>query len=243
MGDRADAASRPLDPQRLSAFLDRLIPALLARRMIQVVISGEEISTLPSTLDCLSALNRSGYFLRLAFSHSACQSTLQAACMDGLALRGIDVLRDDTGPKQDDYCQLYFPALSTNSLSKIALGIRDNLASRWAFHALAHNKPVIITLNAGCRNPVSGTLPPALQARLTDYIATLSAYGFTIPGSAAGETNARRLITLSEARQLPDGEPVYLNRRTLITPAARDELRARGISLIPSQETLCIWQK
>lgn len=242
MGDRAGAGTRLINPQRLSDFLDALIPALLARRVIQVVISGEDTATLTATLECLTALNSGGYLLRIAFSHSARHSALQAACLDGLALRGIDVLCDNAGPGQDDYSQLYFPALSTNSISKIALGIRDNLASRWAFHALNHNKPVIVTLNAECQKPATSALPPALQARLAEYIATLAAYGFTIPGTGTGK-KLQRLITLSDVRQLPDGDPVYLDRRTLITPAARDELHSRGISLITSQETKCIWQK
>ena len=214
--------------QRLSDFLDRLIPALLARRVIQVVISGEDLSTLPATLDCLDALHGGGYLLRLAFSHSARHSSLQAACLDGLALRQITVICDNASPDltQDEYCQLYLPALSTNSMSKITLGIRDNLACRWAFHALSQKKPVIITRNAD-----ASTFAPALQACLSGYAATLTAYGFTVIGYRAAEKHTRRLLTLGDIRQLPPGASIHLDTHTLITPAARDEIRARGIVL------------
>lgn len=228
----ADRGNRLTSRERLSDFLDALIPALLARRTIQVVISGEDLSTLTTTLTCLTALHRSGYLLRLAFSHSARHSSLQAACLDGLAARQIHAVCNNAGPESDEYCQLYLPALSTNSLSKIALGIRDNLASRWVFHALSQQKPIVVTLTP----PV---LPAALQTRLTEYAATLIAYGITV----IGQEKTAKLITLSDARQLPAGESVHIGRHTLVTPAARDEFRTRGIELIASREEICIWQK
>lgn len=217
----ADRGSMLTSPERLSDFLDALIPALLARRTIRVVISGEDLSPLAATLACLAALHRNGYFLRLAFSHSARHSSLQAACLDGLAACQINVVCDNTGPESDQYSQLYLPALSSNSLSKIALGISDNLASRWAFHALSHKKPIVVTLN-------HRAFPAALQARLAEYAATLTTYGITVIGQKTSPT----LITYADARQLPAGEPVQIGRRTRVTPAARDELRSRGIALI-----------
>lgn len=231
MVDHSTAGSRLLSRQRLSDFLDKLIPALLAQRVIRVVISGEELSTLPPTLESLAALHNRGYLLRLTFSHSARHSSLQAACLKGLALRQITVMCDnaDPGPEQDEYCQLYLPALSTNSMSKIALGIRDNRVCRWAFHALSQKKPVIIT-----RCAEASGFTPALQARLSAYAATLADYGFTIIGYRAEAKHTRRLLTLGDIRQLPHGEPVHLDKHTLITPAARDEIRARGIALIQS---------
>lgn len=229
MGDLSAAGNSLLSRQHLSDFLDELIPALLARRVIRVVISGEELSTLPATLNSLAALHHRGYLLRLTFSHSARHSSLQTACLDGLALRQITAMCDnaDPGPEQNAYCQLYLPALSTNSMSKIALGIRDNRVCRWAFHALSQKKPVIITPNAEVKG-----VSPALQARLFGYAATLTDYGFTVIGYRAAEKHTRRLLTLSDIRQLPPGEPVHLDTQTLITPAARDEIRARGITLI-----------
>lgn len=232
----ADRGNMLTSRAHLSDFLDALIPALLARRTVRVVISGEDLSTLTATLACLGALHRSGYLLRLAFSHSARHSSLQAACLDGLAARQITALCDNAGPESDEYCQLYLPALSSNSLSKIALGIRDNLASRWVFHALSQKKPVVVTLNAEYRH---SAFPAALQARLAEYAATLTAYGITV----IGQEKTAKLITLSDARQLPAGEPVHIGRHTLVTPAARDEFRTRGIELIASRGEICIWQK
>ncbi|MDX5630837.1 MULTISPECIES: flavoprotein [unclassified Brenneria] len=239
-----------MDQQRLSQWLDASIDELLARRqrrlqnhrVMRVVLSGEDLSTLPETLDCFTALNRSGYLLLLTFSHSAAESSLQTACLQGLVQRGIDALCDNRDPcrSSDEYCGLYLPALSSNSMSKIALGLRDNLVCRWACHALSQNKQVIVTLNAECRESSACTLPPAFKARLSQYAQTLVEYGFTVIGHpvVAGDAvmqsagSEKALITLSDVRRTPAGQPIYIRRGTLITPAARDEIRDRGITII-----------
>ncbi|XBS70879.1 flavoprotein [Acerihabitans sp. KWT182] len=251
-----------MDSQRLSRLLDTMIDDILAQRkrrlqtrrqVMGVVLSGEDLSTLPATLDCLTALNRSGYLLTMAFSHSARQSSLQAACLDGLAQRDVEVLCCQQEPQQaGEFCSgLYLPALSTNSLSKIALGIRDNLVCRWVFHALSRNKPVMVTLNAECRPDAGNSLPQAFRARLANYAATLAQYGITvIPSQTAGAKHApsasinKRLITLRDVRQYQRGEALHIGDRTLITPAARDDMRDRGIVIIqdPTEEA-CFWQR
>ena len=72
-----------MDAQRLSHRLDSLIAGLLAQRrrrlqahgkVMRVVLSGEDLATLPTTLDCLTALNQRGYLLVMSFSHSASSS-------------------------------------------------------------------------------------------------------------------------------------------------------------------------
>lgn len=233
-----------LETQRLSYLIDRMIADILLQRktrfaasekQIRVVISGEDLSTLSATLACLAALNRSGYLLVMTFSCSASQSALQAACLAGLTEQGIDVLCDSRYPSETehDYCGFYFPALSTNSLSKISLGIRDNLVCHWALHALSMHKPTIMTRNAECLSDTESLLPRALLTRLARYINTLKEYGFTVADSTAAsgpaDLAASKLVTLKDIRQHPQGYPLDINHNTLITPAARDEIRDRGI--------------
>lgn len=239
-----------MNNEHLSLLLDAIIDELLARRqqrlqanqVMRVVVSGEDRSTLPATLECLAALSNSGYLLQLAFSHSAAASSLQTACMEGLVQLGINALCDNSDPMHaaNDYCGLYLPALSSNSMSKIALGIRDNLVSRWAFHALSQTKQVIVTLNAECQKTTSDAFSPSLQARLSLYAQTLVEYGFTVIGkskasrSTPGARSEKPLITLSDVRKMRASQPVQIGRNTLITPAARDEIRDRGITIIQS---------
>ena len=55
--------------------------------------------------------------------------------MDALIQRGSRAGLDRAPPH---YEVLYLPALSVNSMSKIALGIRDNLACETVFQTLQH---------------------------------------------------------------------------------------------------------
>lgn len=96
-----------MDAQRLSHQLDRLIADLLAQRrrrlqahgkVMRVVLSGEDLATLPTTLDCLTALNACGYLLVMTFSHSAIRASLHTLCLEALAHRDVEALCDDRDP-------------------------------------------------------------------------------------------------------------------------------------------------
>lgn len=245
-----------MDTQRLSHLVDSIIADILSQRMAQfasgekvvrVIISGADLTALPATLDCLAALDRHGYLLVMTFSYSASQSVLQSACLNGLQQRGIEVLCDSREPQptEREYSSFYFPALSSNSLSKIALGIRDNLVCCWALHALKVQKPAIVTLNTECQPADTSPLPQALRTRLAQHVATLREYGFTLADnvSSAGSVAlaSATLITLSDVRQYPQGHTLSIHPNTLITPAAHDEIRDRGITITRSlTESLCI---
>lgn len=236
-----------MDQHNLSRLLDTIIDELLTRRkallqgrnkVMRVVVSGDDLTTLPATLDCLTALTHHGYFLLLTFSCSASRSALQTACLESLTQRGIEALCDNRAPDDSDENDwgLYLPALSTNSLSKIALGISDNLVCRWTFYALARNKQVTVTLNAECRHDSTARYTPALRARLANYAAMLAEYGCTVIGQHAPVSKDKRLVTLSDVRQHPSCDAIHIGRKTLVTPAARDEIRARGMSIIQRTE-------
>lgn len=239
-----------MDSQRLSYLLDTLIEDLLKQRrlrlqtpnkMMHVILSGEDLRSLPATLACLSALDRCGYVLDMVFSHSASQSSLRSACLAALAQRGINVkCGSEQEPPVGEPCgNVYFPALSTNNLSKIALGIRDNLVCRWAFYALGMKKTAIVTLNTECQPEQNNALPQALRARLAHYAATLVEYGFTVigqhtpgPDQTSSAHAHKPLVTLCDVRQYQKGQTLYIATGALITPAARDEIRDRGLIIV-----------
>lgn len=235
-----------MDSQTLSQLLDRVIADVLAQRRgvehdarqkVRVVITGEDASTLPATLLSLLALDRAGYRLLVSFSHSASLSGLRAACMRDVEARCRGALFNESGPQagDEDYASLYLPALSTNSLSKIALGIVDNLAGRWAFHALGQQKKVIATLNPQCLQTADAGFAPALLARLAGYASTLERYGIVIAGKKPAVSPAdgnKRLITLADIRLHPAAEALQIDSHTLITPAAQDEIRQQNITVI-----------
>lgn len=234
---------KSMDNQTLSQLLDRVIAEVLAQSVAQknvcVVVTGEDISSLPETLNCLEALELAGYQLWVNFSHSASQSALKSVCMDALIQRGSRAGFDRSPPH---YEVLYLPALSVNSMSKIALGIRDNLACETVFQTLQHRKQIIATLHQQC---VDSELPMPLLSCLEGYAQVLESYGITLFGKRAAHVKSvqgsqstltvagkKRLITQSDIRLLTIGTVLRIESDTLITPAARDEIQRRNLTVI-----------
>jgi hypothetical protein len=242
-----DNKRKTMESQALSRWLDTLIADLLAqksqkvnaeRKTVRVVITGSDTATLPMTLRGLLALDIADYQLRVAFSHSASLSGLKTAMLDEMAVRCAGAIVDDKSVDQqpadgEDYDSLYLPALSTNSLSKIALGIRDNLATGWVFHALQKQKNVIVTLNPERLNPADSGFTSPLLARLAGYADVLRQYGIVVTGTNSADViGKKRLITLSDIRQHRATERLRIDSNTLITPAAQDEIRRQNITVI-----------
>ncbi|WP_342753556.1 hypothetical protein AAGQ96_10990 [Pantoea sp. MBD-2R] len=223
-------------PQTFAHRLDAIISQVLsAHRQVQpgrlqIVMTGGEIESLSGSLKCLEALHRAGYQLRIAFSHSASQSAVKAGCQLWNLKRGgaarFENPRIQSQPA--DFILLFLPSLSLNSLMKIASGLRDNMACEWVFYALGRQKKVIATLGPEC---TATWLPSALRALIARHIATLQQYGVVVKGSQPVERKDR-LIALRDVRLMTPGQSLYLDRNTLITPAARDELRRWNISVI-----------
>jgi hypothetical protein len=259
-----------MDHQVLSVQLDALIAELLeqkrrelnaVRKKVRVLITGDNFSALPATLISLAALDRAGYQLLVTFSHSATVSGLKSAYVSEVASNCTGVLYTDDAPTEgdDNFSHLFLPALSTNSLSKIALCIRDNIASEWVFHALKMRKQIIVTLNPESLNSGDMGFRSPLLNRLAEYVTTLEQYGIVVAGKKAPEAVAvtrnigktgkavslqKRLITLSDILTLSGQERLHIDIHTLITPAAQDEIRRQNITVIQgSQEEICIWQK
>lgn len=245
-----------MEHQALSRRIDALIAELLehkrrelnaGRKKVRVLITGDSFSSLPATLLSLEALDSAGYQLLMTFSHSACVSGLKAACIGEIDSRSARVVYCEQEPAQagGDYDNLFLPALSTNSLSKIALCIRDNIASAWVFHALSRHKQVIATLNSECLNSAPSGFATALLSRLAEYVATLEQYGVVITGQKMSGVIPRsighvgksvglqkNLITLSDILTFSARESLHVDSHTLITPAAQDEIRRQNITVI-----------
>ena len=225
--------------QRLSRLIDQSIADLLVRKRaaqnagrktVYVVITGTDLTTVPMTLKSLRALDRAGYQLRVAFSHSAGQSGLCTALRPDIA--SFCIMETAFSPTGDIGDNLFLPALSTNSLTKIALGIRDNLATTQVFQALSSKRSVIVTLNPELDHPDDSGFTPPLKARLHDYIGLLRQYGITLSGSVTTEIACeKRLVTLNDIRLHRATETLQIGRNTLITPAAQDEIRRQNITV------------
>ncbi|MBV6817818.1 flavoprotein [Rahnella sp. PD12R] len=234
-----------MESQALSRWLDTVIANLLAEKKqtvktVRVVITGSDVTTLPVTLRGMRALEHAGYRLQVAFSHSANLGGLKAALLAEMTAGVVvdDKSADEQLADGEDYDSLYLPALSGNSLTKIALGIRDNLATSWVFHALQKQKNVIATLPPELLNPADSGFPPPLMVRLAGYADVLRQYGIAVTGINSDVqvsteiTGKKRLITLSDIRQHRTTQRLRIDSNTLITPAAQDEIRRQNITVI-----------
>ncbi|MCL2899654.1 flavoprotein [Brenneria tiliae] len=263
-----------MNSQTLSLLIDDIIAEIMAdkvrhaiaspRPALLVAITGDDAAGFPATLRYLTALERGGYALYLLFSHSA--QSLGAAWAGEISHalpRARQLTEKDIEPAHWQNSEaLLLPALSSNSLAKIALGIGDNLAGRMVFQALAQNLRIMATLNREC-DPArqASVLPAAYLAQLRRYVDTLQRIGihFITPRASAGATlnrpfshpadlprpgGGKRLITQREVRLHDARQALYVDADVLITPAARDEIANRKITLITHpQEAACIWQQ
>ncbi|PWC18845.1 flavoprotein [Brenneria corticis] len=263
-----------MNSQTLSLLIDHIIAEIMVARSRQaiasprpsllVAITGDDAAGFPATLRYLTALERGGYALHLLFSHSAQRLGATWAGEISHALpQARQLAETDIEPAHwQNSDALLLPALSSNSLAKIALGIRDNPASRLVFQALAQNLRIMATLNRECEPARQGNaLPAAYLAQLRRYVDTLQRIGihFITPRASACATvnrpfshpvapprsgRGKRLITQREVRLHDARQALYVEADVLITPAARDEIASRKITLITHpQEAACIWQR
>ncbi|MBT9430603.1 hypothetical protein [Candidatus Symbiopectobacterium endolongispinus] len=115
---------------------------------------------------------------------------------------------------------LLLPALSDNSLAKIALGLRDNAASQWVFQALAQDVRII-----ALHHP-DAAMPSAYLAQLSRYQETLRQFGIRMMGQPAApqaSVSHSAVVTAVTVRdvRLHSEDTLRVRPGTLITPAAR----------------------
>ncbi|MCW2481507.1 flavoprotein [Candidatus Symbiopectobacterium sp. NZEC135] len=239
-----------MNSQTLSALIDKAITDALARRTLRifentqaetlrqpttfVLITGDDITAFPATLRYLAALAQAGCLLSVHFSHSA--QRLHTHFADALHRLLPQVpCQQATDPMLRSGDTLLLPALSDNSLAKIALGLRDNAASQWVFQALAQDVRII-----ALHHP-DAAMPPAYLAQISRYQETLRQFGIRMMGQpgapqasvshSAIVTGGKTLLTARDVR-LHNENTLRVRPGTLITPAARDAIAARRITLI-----------
>ncbi|MCE0495495.1 hypothetical protein [Vibrio salinus] len=225
--------------ESLSDCLDRIIRDILDNKpsrpkLMRVILTGNDTRSLVSTLNCLEALYHAGYGLAVTFSYTASHSVTKAVCLRWKEAKQIGVSFDTVSPDDDnsEYYGVFFPALSTNSMAKMALCLSDNLACEWLFHALHRNRSVVATLNADCNQLSASACSMALRKQLNQYIQTLEHYGVVFSGMHESNLNtASRVISVKDVRLHPKDEPFLIDRDVLITPAAKDELYYRNIAV------------
>lgn len=243
-----------MNSQTLSSLIDKAIADALARSAERsesmriertqaentrqpttfVLITGDDIAAFPATLRYLTALSQAGCLLSVHFSHSAQRLHTRFADVLCRLLPQVSC-HHATTPTLRSGDTLLLPALSDNSLAKISLGLRDNAASQWVFQALTQDVRII-----AIHHPDT-TMPSAYLAQISHYQETLRQFGIRMMGEPSAPQApvlhnvvapiGKSLLTARDVR-LHNEDTLRVPYGTLITPAARDEIAVRRITLI-----------
>ncbi len=219
----------------LTVMISQVVDEILAKKqqdmkVIRVMVTGSERESLLDTLNCIKALYDSGYKIVITFSHSANNSVIKSVFLRWQQEDNIEFSVDSSLPNElsEDYYGLFFPAISINSLSKLALCIRDNLASNWFFHALLHRKPITTTVNNEYQTLIEhGTA--SLKEQVSTYLNQLENYGVSIIGKPQTSSAHPSLVTLRNVKLHPESQPLCIEKNTIITPAAKEEIARRRL--------------
>lgn len=113
----------------------------------------------------------------------------------------------------------------------MALCIRDNLATSWAFHALLNRKPITATLNHEYQT-VLDNAPGPLTEQISTYVNKVEDYGVSFIGRPeASRVALKSLITLADVKLQSENQPLLIEKNTIITPSAKEEIARRRISV------------
>ncbi|MDR9828524.1 flavoprotein [Vibrio sp. FNV 38] len=227
-----------MESKDLTVMISQIVDEILARqaqrsKVIRVILTGHEQESLLDTLNCIKALYRSGYGIAVTLSHSAQNSVIKSVFLRWQQEGDIEFSIDSYLPNElrGDYYGVFFPAISTNSLSKLALCIRDNLATSWAFHALLNRKPITATFNHEYQTVLEHGPVPFIE-QISTYINKIEGYGVRfITERKASHIAPKSLITLADVKLQPENQSLFIEKNTIITPSAKEEIARRRISI------------
>ncbi|MGY0613653.1 hypothetical protein [Vibrio sp. FJH11] len=220
----------------LTLMISQIVDDILEKKrqrskVIRVILTGNEQQSLLETLNCIKALYRSGYGIAVTLSQTANDSVIKSVFLRWQQEADIEFSMDSYLPDElsENYYGVFFPAISINSLTKLALCIRDNLATSWAFHALLNRKPITATLNHEYHTVLENAAGP-LTDQLSSYLNKVEDYGVSFIGKPhASRLVPKSLITLQDVRSQPEYQPLIIEKNTIITPSAKEEIARRRI--------------
>lgn len=242
---------------KLSLLIDQVIIDILSDKVVEylnqattvvsstatrylVVLTGDSIPNIEQIIEKLSCLSDVVH-LDVLLSHSA-EKFLHQKGID-LIIQLVNVELLDCSPKSlNDYTGLIFPELSINSLAKGSMQIADNLATCLMQQAFLLKKPLLITIDY-----LDNTMAQknGYQQKIVASISILLTFGIKIlklDSLANGiylsklmrATNilSHELITQADIRLHDPQYPLYLSKKSLVTPLAKDLIHQKNIQII-----------
>lgn len=231
-------------------LLRELLP--LIKKRILVFISGGSVN-LELLIEILINEKLNDY--DLVISENA-QQVIDQNLLKTLKANTISSLQDlETALKRTDF--ILIPALSRNTLSKITLGIADNLLTTGIARALMMNKEVIIVRDSyhpqNSVNIAKGLSENRVyNAMIMKYEKQLEEMGVTLIDTGSFRTTVERnsfhkvtssqsaeqevycnssILTLGDVSQNQEKRILKIRDGTIITPLARDYIQSKGITL------------
>lgn len=242
---------------KLSLLIDQVIIDILSDKVVEylnqattvvsstatrylVVLTGDSIPNIEQIIEKLSCLSDVVH-LDVLLSYSA-EKFLHQKGID-LITQLVNVELLDCSPKSlNDYTGLIFPELSINSLAKGSMQIADNLATCLMQQAFLLKKPLLITIDY-----LDNTMAQknGYQQKIVASISILLTFGIKIlklDSLANGiylsklmrATNilSHELITQADIRLHDPQYPLYLSKKSLVTPLAKDLIHQKNIQII-----------
>lgn len=227
-----------LDRILIDLLSDRIVAELTARRRRGLLVFAATDLGLEAALRSLSILAEAGWSF---------EWTAEAALRDGLASR-LDWPEATTPVNLSRSALVLVPALSLTLAAKLALGLADDPLSQLLTEALDRGRRIVAARDGVCpdaRDRLTRGLVPATEARralMHGHLQALAAQGVELSwaaslaatvcgaGVVAAPMQESGIFGVQKARAVP-GPSVRLGRTVLLTPAANDILKARGIAI------------
>ncbi|SDY19797.1 hypothetical protein SAMN05421736_101636 [Evansella caseinilytica] len=138
---------------------------------------------------------------------------------------------DEAGLSANDGVLL--PCISKTNLAKAALCMADNFETRWIEYCLTNG--ISITIFQEGLPVVSERAALPYRSRFIEYQRQLQSYGVHVKSSASFWKQYQRkaeVVTAEEIGRLKSGEKVYLSRKAVLTPLAKEEAAKKQIEVL-----------
>lgn len=215
-----------------------------AQRKVLLAFTGSNLK-LRDRLEELRSLKAKGTAFSIAFSFMA----ERLVDMDYIVetLKPVKVYKEEDifqlGDIVKKHSVLISPNISTNTLSKVAVGIIDSFIATLIWTYLYRGKPVYLDFTS-VRNYL-GSKPHnnKINALIEDHIKTIKDMGAVelIPdryveivdkkGPASTPTVDKKVITERDLNGIGEGERLFLPRGAILTPLAKEKAKLLGLTL------------
>jgi len=216
----------------------------IPERKALVVFTGSNIH-LKDRVKELRELRDKGIQISLAFSFMA-ERILD---LDDIVrpLRPLNIYKEEDVFQLEDLVEEYHlligPNITTNTLSKVALGIIDSFIPTLIWTYLYRKKPVYLDFSSARDFLGVKSDNKKINGMLDSYVKTLLEMGAVelIPGRYVEVVDNRRatssgsvdkkIITEKDISALKEGDKLVLPRGTILTPLAKEKAKLLGIGL------------